>query len=383
MADVLIVGAGPAGAWTGSALAKECDVLIAEEHGQVGKPVQCAGLVAPRVIDMASAHDCVLNRLRGAVITFPGGQELEFSSQDVKAVVVDRGGLDTKLAATAEDAGAVIRTSTRFTGRNGGTHQLRSSAGREECHAEVLVGADGFRSTVADVLRLPPPREVVRGAEVDVAAGMDDQDRVRVLIGSDIAPGFFAWCIPCGDFTRVGLCVGGGAPPPAAFLDKVRGRAGVEGRVLARYSGEIPLGARARTYDAGALVVGDAAGHAKPISGGGVYTAMVAAGCAARTISSALRCGDVGKDAMAAYERLWKAEIGRELENGYRARKVFLSMSDAKLDKVGQILCEERVRAVLGTGDIDRPMELAPRLLRAAPGLVMMLPSALRPLLFE
>jgi geranylgeranyl reductase family protein len=383
MPEVLIVGAGPAGAFTAAELAARHDVLFIEEHAQIGRPVQCAGLVTPRVLEMTSAFDCVLNRLRGAVIVLPGGGELEFTAEECKAVVVDRARLDQKLVERAQDAGALLRTATRFTARRQGVCLLRTERGSEEVSPQVLVGADGYRSAVAASVGLPPCRDTVRGVEVDVGMRMDDQERVRVMLGSEVAPGFFAWAIPCGDFSRVGLCVQADAPTPARYLRKAMGRAGVDGKILARYSGRIPLGVRPRTYDDGALVVGDAAGQAKPISGGGIYTSMVAAGCAAKAISEALRRGDVSRRSLSLYEQLWRAELGKELDNGYRARRIFISMKDAKLDKAGMLLSDPRARSVLGTGDIDRPMELAPRLLRAAPGLMTLLPLALRPLLFE
>jgi geranylgeranyl reductase family protein len=383
MPEVLIVGAGPAGAWTAAELAKRHDVQLVEEHAHIGRPVQCAGLVAPRVLEMTSAQDFVLNRLRGAVITFPGGIELEFAAEECKAVVVDRALMDSHLVERAVDAGATLQTSTRFSGRRHGLCLMKTARGTQEVTTKVLVGADGYRSVVASSAGLPPCRDVVRGVEADVAHRLDDQERVRVLLGAQVAPGFFAWAIPCGDFSRVGLCVGAGAPSPSRYLDKVLGMVGVEGKVLARYSGQIPLGVRRRTYDDGVLVVGDAAGQAKPISGGGVYTALVAAGCAVKAIDAALSSGDVGRRSLSLYEKLWRAELGRELENGYRARRIFLSMKDKKMDKAGSLLKDAKVRAVLSTGDIDHPMELAPRLLRAAPGLMTLLPMALRPLLFE
>jgi geranylgeranyl reductase family protein len=384
MPEVLVVGAGPAGASAAALLAKEHDVLLIEEHAQVGLPVQCAGLVAPRVVEAASAHDCVLNRLHGAVITFPGGAELEFTAKECKAEVVDRSLLDKLLADRAVDAGAELRTSTRFVSIDGeGRYALRTERLREEVGAKVLIGADGYRSEVAKALDLPAWRDLVRGVEVDVDKRMMDQDKVLVWLGSNVAPGFFAWAIPCGDFTRVGLCVKRGVGAPSGYLDKLLRSTGLEGRIIARYSGQIPLGVRSRTYADAGLVVGDAAGQAKPISGGGVYTSFVAARCAAEAVSAALAQDDVSRKALSPYERRWRAELGKELENGYRARRIFVSMKDAALDKAGALLSEDKARAALSTGDIDHPMELAPRLLRAAPGLVTLLPMALRPLLFE
>ena len=59
--DFVVVGAGP----VGGLLAKRlCDggatVLILEEHAQIGRPFQCAGLVNPEAMEIVELHDTVL-----------------------------------------------------------------------------------------------------------------------------------------------------------------------------------------------------------------------------------------------------------------------------------------------------------------------------------
>jgi digeranylgeranylglycerophospholipid reductase len=58
--DVLVVGAGPAGSTLAGALAhRGHTVRVVEEHGHVGLPVQCAGLVSDRVLELAGHPDIV------------------------------------------------------------------------------------------------------------------------------------------------------------------------------------------------------------------------------------------------------------------------------------------------------------------------------------
>ena len=55
-ADVLIVGGGPAGAAVAKGLSKNgFSVIIVEEHREIGRPVQCSGLVSPRVLEIAGS----------------------------------------------------------------------------------------------------------------------------------------------------------------------------------------------------------------------------------------------------------------------------------------------------------------------------------------
>ena len=79
------------------------------------------------------------------------------------------------------------------------------------------------------------------------------------------------------------------------------------------YGGTIPLAFAPRSYGDNVLLVGDAAGQVKPFSGGGIYTSLVAARHAAISVREAFERDAFGAKSLAAYERRWKREIGREL----------------------------------------------------------------------
>ena len=85
MRDVIIVGGGPAGSKTAAMLAKDRDVLVIEEHPKVGEPVQCAGLVTERSIELSGVRPDIINRFRGANVIFPDGNVVTVASDDVKA----------------------------------------------------------------------------------------------------------------------------------------------------------------------------------------------------------------------------------------------------------------------------------------------------------
>ena len=59
--DVIIVGAGPVGGYLARKFREEnFDVLILEEHDQIGRPFQCAGLVNPKSMERVDAYETVL-----------------------------------------------------------------------------------------------------------------------------------------------------------------------------------------------------------------------------------------------------------------------------------------------------------------------------------
>ncbi|HII98135.1 MAG TPA: FAD-dependent oxidoreductase, partial [Methanoregula sp.] len=112
--DVIVVGAGPAG----SAAAAECarlglSTLCIEEHGTIGYPVQCAGLLSTAAFaECRVTERSVLNRVSGARVISGRGSVLSIDAGTTKAVVVDRGILDRDMAEAAADAGAEFRLKT-------------------------------------------------------------------------------------------------------------------------------------------------------------------------------------------------------------------------------------------------------------------------------
>lgn len=379
--DFLVIGGGPAGTSFAAEAAKDATVAVLEEHGSIGLPVQCTGLVAPRVVEMARAESTVLNRLRGAYFHFPGGQLVEVRSPEAKAVVVDRAAFDQVCADRALDAGAELLLGERFLDARFGkgvVARCRDAEGVREHGAKLLVGADGYKSNVARCAGLGGSKDLVRGVQLDLRHRLDEQDMLDVHIGREVAPEFFAWSIPCGDMTRVGLCTSGRHGTPLSHLRPFLARQGLEEeRRLRVISGLIPIGPPAQTYADRALIIGDAAGQAKPLSGGGLCTGMVAASCAASTALSCLREDDFSAASLSSYQVKWKAEIGRELDRGFLIRRAYVRLSDRKLEEVGRILSKEEVRDVLSQGDIDFPSALAPQVLRAAPSLLKLAPSFL------
>ncbi len=379
--DLLVVGGGPSGLTFASAVSRKADVVVLEEHDTIGQPVQCTGLVTPRVVEMAGAKGTILNRLKGGNFHFPGNQVAEVRAKSTKAVVVDRAAFDQACASRAEDRGATIVLGERLVSArlgDGVVAECQGPGGDHSYAAKLIIGADGYKSNVARMAGLEGPKEFVRGVQMDLRHEEEDQEMLDVYLGRTVAPGFFAWKIPCGEMTRVGLCVFRSKDTPLDFLNPLLGRLGLKDKERIRViSGMIPIGPPPCTYAERALIIGDAAGQAKPLSGGGLYTGMVAARCAADSALECLEHGDFSLDALSSYEERWKDELGKELERGYLIRRAFIKLNDKRLEEAGRILSREDVRDVLAEGDIDFPADLAPKVIRTAPSLLKLAPSFL------
>ena len=377
--DVLIVGAGPAGTRSARFLSADREVTVVEEHKVSGRPVQCTGLISDDVVRLSGVNVDVLNSLYGANVHFPCGGVLTARSTERKAVLIDRSDLDVRMAGAAMDAGAEILYDTKYVKHTvaGGIVAAETSAGTFS--SDILIGADGHSSTVAASLGDNGPKEYVRGIQVDIAHTMDDQEILNIYVGSETAPGFFAWVIPFGDKTRVGLCASSDMLPPAEYLKNLLRRTGLQNcRVLEKHSGKIPLGGRRITYGDNVLLIGDAAGQVKPISGGGLYPAFRSVGPLYETVSDAFSKNDMSSSVLRSYEDRWKAEVGREMRNGYRLRKRYIRVNDKDFDKAFEKMNRPDVISVLNGIDIDHPSDIARPLVKNVRVMMGLVPIALR-----
>jgi digeranylgeranylglycerophospholipid reductase len=383
-AEVLVVGGGPAGSTAARLLAKDHEVVMVEEHRIPGEPLQCAGLVTRRGIPQF-AEQSILGQVRGARLHSPLGFALELEAKATRACVIDRAHFDKIMFHKAVDEGAVPRLGASV--RNlvsqdqSVMYELRIEGRTDELVADVAIGADGYKSVCRRAARLPAPKHMLTGIQVDLK-GVDLQsDFVELYFGKNVAPGFFAWAIPAGDLTRVGLCTWDTEVAPAAYLKKLLSRPDfVKGRRVSLSSGKIPIGPGKTAVHGRIALVGDAACHAKPLSGGGVFTGVRGAELCSQVVHELLsdrQSSDLGR-----YDSLWKEEFGKELSRAFRVRKVFLNLTDKKLDKALRIFAEPDIHRLLERqGDIDYPASLSSSVLKLAPKLAQFSPQIIESLL--
>ncbi|MGA8276294.1 MAG: NAD(P)/FAD-dependent oxidoreductase [Thermoplasmata archaeon] len=389
--DVLVVGAGPAGSTAAHRLASRGHhVVVIEEHPRVGYPVQCAGLVSHRALDLAGTPSVVRTAVRGATVFGPSLGSIHFQAPEPRAFVIDRGGLDVALADRAARAGAEYRTSTRFDAR------VRTDSGRtvvrlqgpdrtpSEVATRLVIGADGVTSSVARAFRLRRPVEILPAFEAEIPRSPGDPDTVEVYLGRTISPGLFGWWIPDGaGGARVGVAVDADGTSARVYYDRLLAylerRFGAPlGPPIALLVSGIPIGTVPQTHGDGVLLVGDAAAQVKPLSGGGIFTGMRCAELAAGVADDALHRGDLSAARLAEYDRAWRAEFGEEFHRALYLRRVFQRLDDADLDRlIAALQGSELAATIVAFGDIDFPTHVARQLLRQSPSLVRLLPKAL------
>jgi geranylgeranyl reductase family protein len=392
--DLIVVGAGPVGCEVGRLVARKgFKVAIFEEHADIGRPIQCGGLVSGKVLGMTGYKD-VVNSLRGADIYSPSGTMISFMAPDARAYVLDRERFDKYMAAKAGEAGCKVVTGTKVSGVSELEDglEVRTEAGDGSgtsgtYRCRIIVGADGVQGCVAKWLKLARPAEIVSGYEVMYDGLSIDPEKALVVSGKTFAPGFFGWAIPHGPtraLVGLGVCE---APRPAKdYFEEMVVRPPMRdllkgGSRKEAFAGCIPLGITGRTYTDRAMVVGDAAAQVKSLSGGGLYTGLMAAKHCGRVATKALESGDCTKRVLKEYQELWEHSIGHELKNGSMLRKFYINLSDEQIDQLVEIINgKDLLPLITAYGDIDSPSILAKVMLKRAPSLLKFTGPLLRAL---
>ena len=80
--------------------------------------------------------------------------------------------------------------------------------------------------------------------------------------------------------------------------------------------GLVPMKPAPRTYFDRCILLGDAAGQAKPWSGGGVVYSLLCSQIASKAIEDAFRCRDFSANLLKKYEDGWKNAVGRQIALG-------------------------------------------------------------------
>ncbi|MGH2404664.1 MAG: geranylgeranyl reductase family protein [bacterium] len=385
--DVLVVGAGPAGSTAARICASSgLRTALLEEHPEVGAPTHCTGKLSTHAFQrFALPVSLIQTSLRAAALYAPDGTVARVRRSSVDSYVVDRDPFDRYLADQAASSGAEVITGARARAVTRAAGRVRVDVdrrdGRLSITAPLVIDAEGANPVLPPQIGLAPRRTLVHGLQYELdGAAITEDDAPDLYFGRDVAPGFFAWLMPIGGRRgRLGLAVDPRLTdrPPLYYLDRlmsthpavasrVRGAA-----VIRKLAGRIPiLGLRRPSFADGMLVAGDAAGHVKATSGGGIYFSMLAGELAARAAPRYLGAGTAtaARGALAAYEREWQTAFGREVRFTTVVRQALNRLSDRHTSVVIGALASDGAlrRAVEEHGDTQYQSRLLLPVLAAA-----------------
>ncbi len=360
--DVVVIGSGPAGATTARVAAERgLSVLLCDKRQELGAPIQCSGAVSRHGLESAGvvpSDEFVLEPIYGFGVYNGAGESTILDYRQFKpdeygagegrkplGYVVDRRRFDRCLMTMAERAGVEVMLKTEALGyqplADGNCEvQLRHFNEEIRVQARVLVGADGLQSQVGKWAGLRTQIKLTELASClqFVVDKVETSGLLEIVTGHRWAPGGYAWVFPKGHgYAEIGLGIirTMTAKNARQHLDDFIKQSFFKERfsdcrILEIQGGGVPLAAPLKTqYADNLILVGDAARHVNPITGGGIHTALSSGVIAGNFLGEIVRSGiNPTKKHLKKYQDLWLEDMGNKMWQLYGVKKQIFTTKD-------------------------------------------------------
>jgi len=355
--DVVIVGAGPAGASAAYIAAKNnCSVALLEKEESVAQTVRTSGVTW---IEDTKAFgipaDCY-NPIKHYTFCSPNN-EVTISDEQPRAAVLDVRKTYRFLVEQAVKEGATLfvnaSATSAVTDSSGKITGIKANLAKEEIvfQSRVVIDASGFQSVVAKSLGLVSQwKKFGAGAEYEAAVENIDSDTWYLMVGQRYSPSGYAWIFPVGG-NKVRIGVGVGKPDssvdPTQRLDEIIEKKLGPIKKLGKISpiefhyGLIPNDGLVRktVYD-NLMLVGDAAGYANPLVLEGIRYAIKFGRVAGKIAADAIKAKDTSEKTLSKYEENWRKAVSPKINSAYKVQSRWVGLSDEQWDKEIEIINE-------------------------------------------
>ncbi|MER6996115.1 geranylgeranyl reductase family protein [Streptomyces sp. NPDC000410] len=336
--DVVVVGAGPAGASAAYAAAVAGRQVLLLEKAELPRYKTCGGgIIGPSRDALPPGFELPLrDRVHAVTFSLNGKLTRTRRSRRMLFGLINRPEFDAGLVEQAQKAGATLRTGAtvaRVEQHGPAVPDRRTVAvvlaDGETVLARAVVGADGSASRIGAHVGVKLDQvDLGLEAEIPVPATVAEDWSGRVLIDWGPMPGSYGWVFPKGDVLTVGvISARGEGAATKRYLDDFIARLGLAGFEPSVSSGHLT---RCRADDSPlsrgrVLVCGDAAGLLEPWTREGISFALRSgrlAGEWAVRIAEANDAVDARRQAL-NYAFAIKAGLGVEMGVGRRMLSAF------------------------------------------------------------
>ena len=343
--DVVVAGGSVAGLLCAREIASEgFSVLVIEEDYEIGTPEHCGGLVSFAGLEelgIIPFRKTFEHMIESAKIISPNGKSFTINSKKQKVVEISRRELDKQIAFQAQKNGAIIKVKTSF-------QEITDTGIRtneEKINCKIFVDARGVSSLIHR-----DRTGILSSAQYEIYADWIKKGKVEVIFDQEKYPGFFAWIIPSNEGKgKVG--VAGRGINVAETLDKILEERGNHSTIRKIFAPIWIKGPIEKFVEGKTVIIGDAAGQAKPTTAGGIFTSGMGGIYAGQAISKFLETDD--KIELEQYQKKWIERFGKEFEKQSFARKILERIDNKTINKLFESITPEIIKEISEKDDFD------------------------------
>ena len=314
--DVIIIGGGIAGCTVAEALGKQgFDVLLIEAEKKVKIDT---GIVSKDIeLYMNLPRRLIRKSIREMDFLSPSKYEIRLVTESSFAYLL-RGKEFRKYLRKRARKQAELRYE-RAKRVIFGKERVIIYTDADEYVCKLLVGCDGATSIVREELRVRRPNIFASA----LCEAKKKRDQITVYFNKIYSPHYFAWEVPFSN--EIGLiCKYWIKEHLRIFIES-------EGYKVRRINyAPIAIGST-KSYAKRCILVGEACGQVKPLTGGGIVYSLATA----RLAADAARDFLLGrKNALRSYERRWKKLLGFSIFLQNLWMKLYRKLSNRELDRL-------------------------------------------------
>ncbi len=345
-ADVVIVGAGPAGSTAAKKVAEsgKASCILLDKAIFPREKVCAGGLLFHSFQTFPYVKDYIEN-YNYTLTVFAPRLDASFSLTSTNALVAmtrGRKDFDGNLLQLARKAGAEFYDKAKIAKIN-----IDEAGVTAECDdgrrfsGKIIIGADSVNSIVArgaGIFNRKAPEEMGIAMEQEFPLGnqvetyFGKERRVALFLHYGHVPGY-GWIFPrtksinigIGTNTRYGSKLKGILSQLIIDLQQkklIPDTIQLTNPRTALLPSTLPAEAG---YAKRVLLAGDAASFCSPITGEGIYYAMASGAIAGKVAAEAIAEGDCSAEFLSRYNQEWKTTVGKELEFQYFAKRTVLA----------------------------------------------------------
>ncbi len=389
--DVLVVGAGPAGATAAKILGEAGVRTLLLDKSVFPRDKPCGGGISARALTRFPYLTGALANIPTSWVSkvhfeSPSGFVVDYQSPDRLYLMIRRCEFDHLLFSLARPNVEVATGLARKVIVH--SDYISVATDTQEYRARMVIGCDGANSIVARAsgLRTGSVQSdyAIDMMEETAVQELNTAERDRMYIYYRIRSHYgYGYVFPKTSHLNVGVGFkldyylsnlrGEHYAHHQAFVDDLKRKHLLTGQSNRTNFRAFPLpiaGPLARTYADRVLLAGDAGGFVNALTAEGIYYAMVSGELAARAAIHAVRAANFAGAQLSGYDRAWKREIGDELAHSVRLQKMLLA-DPTRIDRIVRAASRHSVLAGLlarfATGSITHAQFKRSMLRRALP----------------
>jgi len=360
--DVVIAGAGPAGAQCARDLARRgYDVVVLESEPEDEFPRQSnkstAGTFPSMMASFGVPDDVVMHYTDDVVLESPN----EHFVRKQAGAVLEFADFKRWLVADGREAGAAYRFDARVNRpiMEDGEIAGVKYRGDEEVYADIVVDATGPAAPLAkalDVTDLERNNQAIgiewemEGVEMNHEGYADLRDAMMLRLDHDLAPGGYSWMFHTGEDTaKVGLCYiqnesyqqygteGMGIDDYLEYWEETDPRLADATRLEGKqHRGSAHIQMPGEMYTDSFMAIGDTVPTIDPLWGEGIHKCMQSGRMAAATADKALTPDTPNTDAetLSVYQDLWHDRVAPKMRTRLTMTQLLYLASNERYDRL-------------------------------------------------